>query len=387
MPFKRFRSDVACDDVKVKENTDDVKVKENTDLKEKLDKLEKENQNLESQSSLINRECDSNQKNFQESNDALRTKLGFIFDTNNHIKEEIEKALYTAQAQHVIDKQATEIRQLKADLHLANGETRKEIGRKLQLQVELDEFKMNAAVIQREKEELEKEMVALKESVIQQKTDWRCIELQINADNYGLKRALSHLGKVNQRMLETNESLQFSTGIANHLAEKHEAEKDYLQSTIVQLEQEVIQSRQTIELLQLENQEMWNNRETFVLSAQKVEKLALEQMAALSNALRELELAVKCSKGVTESENIDLQNSDELNQTDSKSTRNTSWLKQWLIKCGLIKPKPEESELTKLLRGTGILMMERAKDLKEQAQTVAGTGKELTKRAKQLSKN
>jgi hypothetical protein len=95
------------------------------------------------------------------------------------------------------------------------------------LQDELEEFKKNAAVVQREKEELEKEMVALKESVIKQKADWRSVELQINAENYGLQRALRHFGTVSEGMSEK----------------------------VSQLEMEAIQSRQAIELLQREKQE------------------------------------------------------------------------------------------------------------------------------------
>jgi chromosome segregation ATPase len=403
--------------------------------------------------------------------------FGFFLDTNY-------KIFRTAQeAQNVIDKQATEILQLKAGLELADRETRKENGRKQLLEEEFEEFKKNAAVVQREKEELEKEIVALKESVIKRKADWRSVELQINAENYGLKRALRHLEKLNQRMMEKNESLIFSTRSADEMVEKYETTRDDLQSTIVQLktklsscqfqidelkkdetffressskseltatqlrkeiedlraemksqeetfslkfsqvdrirdenslksnfekstinqqnakselalkisqlETEAIQSRQAIELLQKENQKMQNTRETFVLSAQKAEKLALEQVSSLSDALAELGVAVKCSKSVAESENAesDLQNTGEL-KTDSKSTetRNASWLKKWLIKRGLSKEqKPEESELTKLLRSTGILMMKRAKDLKEQAKIVAVKGKLLTERAKQLS--
>jgi hypothetical protein len=315
---------------------------------------------LDSQLSL--REYDSNQNSFQESDDLLTGNFGFFLDTNYKIKEGIDLTFCTAQqVQHFIDKQATEILQLKADLQLADCEIRNEIGRKLLLQDELEEFKKNAAVVQREKEELEKEMVALKESVIKQKADWRSVELQINAENYGLQRALRHLGRVNEGISET----------------------------ISQLETEAIQSRQAIELLQKEKQEMLNTPVTNVRSAKKAERLALGHAAALSNALIELEVAAECSNSVAESENAesDLQNTGEL-KTDSKSTetRNASWLKKWLIKRGLSKEqKPEESELTKLLRSTGILMMKRAKDLKEQAKMVAAKGKLLTERAKQLS--
>jgi hypothetical protein len=195
----------------------------------------------------------------------------------------------------------------------------------------------------------------------QQKADWRSVELQINAENYGLQRALRHLGMVNEGISET----------------------------ISQLETEAIQSRQAIELLQKEKQEMLNTPVTNVRSAKKAERLALGHAAALSNALIELEVAAECSNSVAESENAesDLQNTGEL-KTDSKSTenRNASWLKKWLIKRGLSKEqKPEESELTKLLRSTGIMMMKRAKDLKEQAKMVAAKGKRLTERAQQLS--
>lgn len=420
------------------------------------------------------RQYDSKPNSFQESDDVLRANLGFIFDKNFIIKEEIEVAFSTGQQlQNVIDKQATEIRALKADLSLADRESRKEIARKHQLEVEFEEFKKTAAVVQREKEELEKEVVALKESVIKRKADWRTVELQINAENYGLKRALVTLGKVNKIMLDTNESLKWSMSTANKLVEKHEAEKDNLQSTLVQLkselsscqfqiddlkkdetffressskfelsasqlrkeiedlraemksqketfalkmsevdrigsstidqpnaesklalkisqlEKEAIQSRQTIELLKKENQEMLNTRETYIRSAQKAEKLALGRAALLHDALIEVQVADECSKGVAESENAesDLQNTDEL-KTDSKSTetRNASWLKKWLNKQLSKKQIPEESEITKLQRNAGILMMKRAKDLKEQAKIVAAKGKRLTERAKQLSR-
>jgi hypothetical protein len=93
--------------------------------------------------------------------------LGFSLETDYKIKEEIQVAFCTdlKQAQNVIDKQATDILQLKADLELAE----EEIARKHLLEVDFEEFKKNAAVQQREKEEPEKEIVALNESVITRK--------------------------------------------------------------------------------------------------------------------------------------------------------------------------------------------------------------------------
>jgi chromosome segregation ATPase len=197
-------------------------------------------------------------------------ELGFSLETNYKIKEEIQVAFCTdlKQAQNVIDKQATDILQLKADLELAE----EEIARKHLLEVDFEEFKKNAAVQQREKEEPEKEIVALKESVITRKNDWHSIELQINAENYGLKRALSQLGAVNERMLEKIESLKLSTRSEDDLAEQHEAATDNLQSTIVQLKRKLSSCQFQIDQLKKDEKFYLESSSKFELTASQFGK-------------------------------------------------------------------------------------------------------------------
>jgi len=374
-------------------------------------------------------------------NDDLRAQLGLMLEANK-IKEEIEMAFQTThQTKDFIDKQAAVISLIKDDLRLADRETRNEV----------DDFKRNAAVIEREIKELQQETVVLKESIT--KADWRSLELQLAAENYDLKRALDRLQTENRRISEAHESLvlsaTLSSTISNEFDEKHKAPKDnlkpyitqlktcqlqndelknnahVLQETVLkseltesqlrkeiedlkaetesrtetfsfeiskldrikdknrllesslekctieqqtgesaklslkndQLENEIMESRQTTELFQKENRVVWNTQETAALPTQKAEKLALEQVSALSEALTVLELVDKHAKDVNAAENTeDDPHTTNESKTDSKSTetRNNSWLKKWLINFVLNNRKPEENEIIKLLQSTGV---------------------------------
>jgi uncharacterized phage infection (PIP) family protein YhgE len=87
-----------------------------------------------------------------------------------------------------------------------------------------------------------------------------------------LKRALSQLGAVNERMLEKIESLKLSTRIEDDLAEQHEAATDNLQSTIVQSKTKLSSCQFQIDQLKKEETFYRESSSKFELTASQLGK-------------------------------------------------------------------------------------------------------------------
>jgi hypothetical protein len=179
--------------------------------------------------------------------------------------------------------------------------------------------------------------------------------------------------------------------LAAQLAEKS-THDEQTRTTLLDLknyefEKEKTELRQHIEFLEKENQQMWKTRESAVTSAEKAEKLALEQVAALSEALNILQAAAthaKDARAATEGAEDVLGITDEA-ETDSKpsDTGKGNKFKNWFMKRDVTTRKPvQENEKIKLMRSTGVSMMENAKLLKEQAKNLKVKGKSLKKKAK-----
>jgi predicted nucleic acid-binding Zn-ribbon protein len=198
------------------------------------------------------------------------------------------------------------------------------------------------------------------------------------------------LGRVKDEFL--NSSLDsVNESLAAKLTEKS-TDDEQIRTTLLDLknyefEKEKTELRQHIEFLEKENQQMWKTRESAVTSAEKAEKLALEQVAALSEALNILQAAAthaKDARAATEGAEDVLGITDEA-ETDSKpsDTGKGNKFKNWFMKRDVTTRKPvQENEKIKLMRSTGVSMMENAKLLKEQAKNLKVKGKSLKKKAK-----
>ena len=179
--------------------------------------------------------------------------------------------------------------------------------------------------------------------------------------------------------------------LASQLAEKSTHDEQIrthlLDLKHYEFEKEKTELRQHIEFLEKENQQMWKTRESAVTSAEKAEKMALEQVAALSESLNILRAAAthaKDARAATEGAEDVLGITDEAD-TDSKpsDTGKGNKFKNWFMKHGVTTQKPvQENEKIKLMRSTGVSMMEKAKLLKEQAKNLKVKGKSLKKKAK-----
>lgn len=102
--------------------------------------------------------------------------------------------------------------------------------------------------------------------------------MQTITDDCGLKRALSQLGALNERMLEKNKSLKLSTRSANDLAEQHETTRDNLESTIVQLKRKLSSCQFQIDQLKKE--------ETFYRESSSKFELTVSQLGKEIEDLR-----------------------------------------------------------------------------------------------------
>jgi hypothetical protein len=143
-------------------------------------------------------------------------------------------------------------------------------------------------------------------------------------------------------------------------------------------------SLQTNQELKTLIQEMREERDTAILAGQNSERLADEQVAALSGALLTLQEAAMHSKEAGSFQNIA---ENLLKNGPAKTKAKETWIRNWLVKHGFKTPKPhKKSEHIQLLENTGFVMVESAKNLHEQAENVKIKGKELKKEAKKLSR-
>jgi predicted nucleic acid-binding Zn-ribbon protein len=192
------------------------------------------------------------------------------------------------------------------------------------------------------------------------------------------------LGRVKDEFL--NSSLDsVNESLAAKLTEKS-TDDEQIRTTLLDLknyefEKEKTELRQHIEFLEKENQQMWKTRESAVTSAEKAEKLALEQVAALSEALTELQAAVTHAKDIPAPAAAEADRDSNPNET--KKDRK---LKKWLKRHGVTIQHPmQEIELIKLIRITGLSMLEKSKHLQEHAEKFKVIGKCLKKKAKKLT--
>jgi hypothetical protein len=192
------------------------------------------------------------------------------------------------------------------------------------------------------------------------------------------------LGRVKDEFL--NSSLDsVNESLAAKLTEKS-TDDEQIRTALLDLknyefEKEKTELRQHIEFLEKENQQMWKTRESAVTSAEKAEKLALEQVAALSEALTELQAAVTHAKDIPAPAAAEADRDSNPNET--KKDRE---LKKWLKRHGVTIQHPmQEIELIKLIRTTGLSMLEKSKHLQEHAEKFKVIGKCLKKKAEKLT--
>jgi hypothetical protein len=240
--------------------------------------------------------------------------------------------------------------------------------RETYLRVIASQFELTISQLRKEIEDLQSETESHKETSLSKMS---ALE-RIKDENQLLKSQLDSVNEIHEAKLD-----QHQKNAASLLKLKSD-----------EFEKEAIDLRKRIELLQKENQEMWETRESAVVSAEKAEKMALDQVAALSEALTALQVAATHAKEAVVAEEMECaQEFAEPSVIDSKPAENgnKSQLKKWLIKYGLTSRNPvEEDDMRKLLISTGISMIKRAKDLQQHAENIKLKGKELKKKAEKL---
>ena len=265
------------------------------------------------------------------------------------------------------------------------------------LQSTVADLKTKLSTCQYENDELKKDETCFREivwnsekTISQLGEQIESLKEELKSQEQSFSSKMLELERVKDEFLKSSlDSVKES--LASQLAEKSTHDEQIrthlLDLKHYEFEKEKTELRQHIEFLEKENQQMWKTRESAVTSAEKAEKMALEQVAALSESLNILQAAAthaKDARAATEGAEDVLGITDEAD-TDSKpsDTGKGNKFKNWFMKHGVTTQKPvQENEKIKLMRSTGVSMMEKAKLLKEQAKNLKVKGKSLKKKAK-----
>jgi hypothetical protein len=132
------------------------------------------------------------------------------------------------------------------------------------------------------------------------------------------------------------------------------------------------------------NQDHRDTRDEVLQSAQKAEKLAKEQVEALSEALAALQAALECTldaAAATKAERKTMNSG--ATKTEGEIPKKRNWIKKLIAKS---KSRQYEDGYADFLETTGQKMVQRAKSLQVHANNLKTEGKGLKKKAKTIQK-
>ncbi|EFX81834.1 hypothetical protein DAPPUDRAFT_241908 [Daphnia pulex] len=288
-------------------------------------------------------------------------------------------------------KLAQEARKLAGEREIANGLLQLNVS---QLKTELTTFKSQNNELKKEKSallynastwevsesQLRNEIVNLKDAMQTQNeiimTKMKEME-RLKAENLYLKPCLANLQSVREslakKLVENDECV---TRYCDLLSEK-----SLLEVNNDNLMKELEDSRKELERIEREYQDLWYTREAVLQSAQKSEKLAKEQVEALSDALAALQEATKQTKEAAKATKAERESMNSgATKTKADQKKGTTWIKELFAKT--YRKSQYEDDYANLLETIGLQMVGRAKELQDQANNIKAKGKALKKKAK-----
>jgi hypothetical protein len=285
-------------------------------------------------------------------------------------------------------KLAQEARKLAGEREIANGLLQLNL---TQLKTELTTFKSqinelkkeksvllyNASKWEATKSELKIEIINLKAKMQTENeiilTKMKEIE-RLKAENLYLKPCLANLREsLAKKSVENDEYVTRYCDLLSEIS--------LLEVTNDNLMKEFEDSRKELERIKREYQDLWETREAVLQSAQKSEKLAKEQVEDLSEALDALREATEQTKDAAKARKAERESMNSgATKTKAGKKKGTTWIKELFAKT--YRKSQYEDEYANLLETTGSKMVERAKELQDQANNIKSKGKALRKKAK-----
>jgi hypothetical protein len=329
-------------------------------------------------------QMDRENRSLKEEVESL-TKTALEYEMMNAKKDEDQSHVLKCQQikKDIEDLSAKPLKRVKSFTNLVSGTT------------EMDRLKAENLMLKSNLESIRQEKASAWQSIeFQQNQEILNLKATIQNQNEMLSSKMSELDRVKDENHCLTENLD---SLKECLAEKL-TNIDELQSQVLEGDNQISQielrnddlmkcievSLQTNQELKTLIQEMREERDTAILAGQNSERLADEQVAALSGALLTLQEAAMHSKEAGSFQNIA---ENLLKNGPAKTKAKETWIRNWLVKHGFKTPKPhKKSEHIQLLENTGFVMVESAKNLHEQAENVKIKGKELKKEAKKLSR-
>jgi sugar-specific transcriptional regulator TrmB len=158
------------------------------------------------------------------------------------------------------------------------------------------------------------------------------------------------------------------------------SEKSLLEVYNKNLKREAEDSLRKLERMKRENQDLLDTRDEVLQSAQKAEKLAKEQVEALTEALASLQEALQFTMdaaAATKAERKTMNSG--ATKTEGEIPKKKNWIKKLIAKS---KGRQYEDGYADFLETIGQKMVQRAKSLQEHANNLKTKGNALTKKAK-----
>jgi myosin heavy subunit len=158
------------------------------------------------------------------------------------------------------------------------------------------------------------------------------------------------------------------------------SEKSLLEVYNKNLKREAEDSLRKLERMKRENQDLLDTRDEVLQSAQKAEKLAKEQVEALTEALASLQEALQFTMdaaAATKAERKTMNSGATI--TEGEIPKKKNWIQKLIAKS---KSRQYEDGYADFLETIGQKMVQRAKSLQEHANNLKTKGKALTKKAK-----
>jgi HD superfamily phosphohydrolase len=141
------------------------------------------------------------------------------------------------------------------------------------------------------------------------------------------------------------------------------SEKSLLEVYNKNLKREAEDSLRNLERMERMNQDLLDTRDEVLQSAQKAEKLAKEQVEALSKALAVLQEAVKHTENAAAATKTERKSMNSgATKTEGETPKKKNWIKKLIAKSKSGKSRQYDDGYADFLETTGQKMVQRAKD-------------------------
>ncbi|EFX70507.1 hypothetical protein DAPPUDRAFT_257000 [Daphnia pulex] len=375
------------------------------ELNQKLQKTSLKNDELILKLASVRNMASTSQSEFNESESKLTkelTELKVQLIIQQKLLEEKEMNLESiTQDKKMADQKVEEIHKQDFNLFLTDLTEMKRTTEQLKADNQRISEARDAAILSAEEtrilaeerqsqiDELKKEKAARKAVQLSNASTWAVTESQLRNEiknlkanstqtenetqsESELKRLKDETSLLNASLESVRESLAEKTTKNNELSSRNlelVGKNSLLEEKNETLMKETKDFREKLARQEKEIEDVWENHDAVLESALRSEKLAKEQVEALSEALAALQEAVKDTEDSAKATKAERQSMNSDDATKAPDQKKVTWIKKLLGKRKTQKShhNGEDAEYANLLETTGLEMVERAKNLQPES--------------------